>query len=39
MTTTILLMRHGETAWNRGNIFRGQYDIPLNEHGRAQAAF
>ncbi|MDY0094238.1 MAG: histidine phosphatase family protein [Candidatus Vecturithrix sp.] len=39
MSTTILLMRHGETAWNRGNIFRGQYDIPLNENGRAQAAF
>ena len=39
MSTTILLMRHGETAWNRGNIFRGQYDIPLNENGRAQATF
>lgn len=35
--TTILLIRHGETTWNRGKIFRGVYDIPLNENGRAQA--
>jgi len=37
MATKILLIRHGETAWNRGNIFRGVYDIPLNENGRDQA--
>ena len=37
MSTTILLVRHGETAWNREKIFRGVYDIPLNENGRAQA--
>ncbi len=37
MSTTILLIRHGETAWNRGKIFRGLSDIPLNENGRAQA--
>lgn len=37
MSTTILLIRHGETAWNRGKIFRGVYDIPLNENGRTQA--
>ena len=37
MSTTILLIRHGETAWNRGKIFRGVYDIPLNENGRIQA--
>jgi broad specificity phosphatase PhoE len=30
-------MRHGETAWNRGKIFRGVYDIPLNENGCTQA--
>jgi broad specificity phosphatase PhoE len=39
MLTTILLIRHGETAWNRGKIFRGVYDIPLNENGRAQAHY
>ncbi|MEA2008169.1 MAG: histidine phosphatase family protein [Chloroflexota bacterium] len=37
MPATILLIRHGETAWNREKIFRGVYDIPLNENGRAQA--
>jgi broad specificity phosphatase PhoE len=37
MPTTILLIRHGETAWNRAKIFRGVYDVPLNENGRAQA--
>jgi len=37
MSTTILLIRHGETAWNRGKIFRGVYDISLNENGRTQA--
>lgn len=37
MPTNILLVRHGETAWNREKIFRGVYDIPLNENGRAQA--
>ena len=37
MSTTIMLIRHGETAWNREKIFRGVYDIPLNDNGRAQA--
>ena len=37
MTTRILLMRHGETAWNRSKVFRGLHDIPLNDTGRAQA--
>lgn len=35
--TTILLVRHGETAWNRRRIFRGTRDVPLNQNGRAQA--
>jgi broad specificity phosphatase PhoE len=37
MSVTILLIRHGETAWNREKVFRGVYDIPLNENGRLQA--
>jgi broad specificity phosphatase PhoE len=37
MSTTILLIRHGETAWNRRRVFRGTYDVPLNDNGREQA--
>lgn len=35
--TTVFVVRHGETEWNRGKIFRGTHDIPLNDNGRKQA--
>jgi broad specificity phosphatase PhoE len=35
---TVLLARHGETAFNRERRFQGQNDAPLNETGRGQAA-
>ena len=33
----IFLARHGQTAWNKEMIFRGRKDLPLSEHGHAQA--
>ncbi|MEL6222027.1 MAG: histidine phosphatase family protein [Cyanobacteria bacterium J06627_8] len=33
----ILLVRHGETNWNRDKKFQGQIDVPLNENGKRQA--
>jgi broad specificity phosphatase PhoE len=35
--TTILMVRHGETDWNRDNRFQGHADPPLNDVGRSQA--
>jgi phosphoserine phosphatase len=32
----LLLVRHGETEWNRQGRFQGQIDVPLNNNGRAQ---
>ncbi|HHW39760.1 MAG TPA: histidine phosphatase family protein [Syntrophomonadaceae bacterium] len=33
----LFLVRHGETKWNREEVFRGQIDVELNERGREQA--
>ena len=35
--TRIIVVRHGQTEWNRVVRFRGVVDVPLNETGLAQA--
>lgn len=37
MKRTLVLVRHGETAWNREARFQGHTDIALSDVGRAQA--
>ncbi|NHZ87954.1 histidine phosphatase family protein [Massilia sp. CCM 8733] len=36
--TTIILIRHGETAWNAERRLQGHIDIALNDEGLRQAA-
>ena len=37
LTTTLTLVRHGETDWNAERRMQGRADIPLNAKGRQQA--
>jgi probable phosphoglycerate mutase len=36
--TRVLLIRHGETSWNRDGRWQGHADIELSEEGRLQVA-
>lgn len=38
MLTTLILVRHGETEWNKARLFQGQLNSPLTRLGLAQAA-
>ncbi|MEM8535959.1 MAG: histidine phosphatase family protein [Chloroflexota bacterium] len=33
----LLIVRHGESEWNRQGLYQGQYDAPLSELGLQQA--
>ncbi len=35
---TVVLIRHGESLWNKENKFTGWYDVDLSEKGRTEAA-
>ncbi len=37
MTSTLILLRHGESTWNSLNLFTGWVDVPLSEKGRVEA--
>lgn len=38
MTYTLILMRHGESVWNKQNLFTGWVDVPLTEKGIEEAS-
>lgn len=38
MTSTLILLRHGQSLWNLDNRFTGWVDVDLSEKGREEAA-
>jgi 2,3-bisphosphoglycerate-dependent phosphoglycerate mutase len=37
MTSTLVLLRHGESTWNAENLFTGWVDVPLSDKGEGEA--
>jgi len=37
MTSTLILLRHGQSDWNQKNLFTGWVDVPLSETGVTEA--
>ncbi len=37
MTYTLVLLRHGESVWNKANLFTGWMDVPLSDKGVEEA--
>ncbi|MDQ2757719.1 MAG: phosphoglyceromutase [Actinomycetota bacterium] len=37
MTSTLVLLRHGESVWNARNLFTGWVDVDLSDRGRTEA--
>ncbi len=36
-TSTLILLRHGESEWNAKNLFTGWVDVDLTDTGRQEA--
>jgi 2,3-bisphosphoglycerate-dependent phosphoglycerate mutase len=37
MMTKLVLLRHGESIWNKENLFTGWHDVDLSEQGKVEA--
>ncbi len=37
MTTTLVMIRHGQSTWNLENLFTGWTDVDLTDRGMAEA--
>ena len=37
MTSTLVLLRHGQSTWNAENLFTGWWDADLSDKGREEA--
>ena len=38
LMTKVVLLRHGESIWNKDNLFTGWADVDLSENGKIEAA-